>query len=126
MAKLRHLFLRQVEQLFNIFEEAVRSGVYHQGNENNFTVEPSEGEPSVTSCVIRCIFEQLREKDVSLLAFSPLIQPNDIFGLIPCGDVTVPMNSSGGYVVFSEGTYYVVGYQKDPMDIIYNVLLRKN
>lgn len=121
MAKLRHIFLSGLETIFKTFEEAVKNGIYYLEDENEFT------STTPSSCSVRCIFEQFKEKDVSLLSFSDLIQPNDIFGIIPFTDMTLAMKSTGSYITFTtEGTYAVVGYDKDPLNVMFTVLLRKN
>jgi len=123
MAQLRDTFLTGLETLFSIFEEAVKTGIYGIDDENEFTNDPTV--PPHT-CQVRCLFEQFREKDISLLRFSKLIQPNDIIGIVPCDDVTLEMKSTGGFFTFDEGTYTVVGFEQDPLSIIYTVLMRKN
>lgn len=123
MAQLRDIFLSGLETILDVFEEAIKIGTYEIENENEFTNDID----SDASCKVRCIFEQFREKDISLLRFSDMIQPNDILALIPYEDMTLEMKSSGGYITFTdEGTYTVVGFEKDPMNVTYTVLLRKN
>lgn len=122
MAKLRKTFLKGLETIFSIFEEAVKNGVYSVDDENEFTKD----EPLLT-CPVRCIFAKFEEKDISLLSFAKFIQPNDIIGLIPFEDVTIEMTSSGGFVTFStEGIFSVVAFEKDPLNVMYIVLLRQN
>jgi hypothetical protein len=121
MAQLRDIFLSGLETILSVFEETVKTGIYGIDDENEFTSSSSE------TCSVRCVFNQFKEKDVSLLSFSDLIQPNDIIGLIPYEDMTLEMKSSGGYITFTdEGTYTIVGFEKDPMNVMYTVLMRKN
>lgn len=125
MAQLRGTFLKGLETIFSVFEEAVKDGVYRVDDDNEF----NDSAVDVT-CPVRCIFGTFEEKDVALLSFSELIQPNDILGLIPFEDLadsTLKMTSSGGYITFStEGVFTVVAFEKDPLDVLYTVLLRQN
>ncbi len=125
MANIKGIFLNGVETVFSTFEEAVNIGTYYLPTDNDFDDTP----PS--SCSIRCIFENFKERDIQRLAFVHLMQPNDIIGLIPAVDMVVPM-SSKGYVTFSDGlynelgTYTVIDSEIDPMRVLYTTLLRKN
>lgn len=123
MAELRDTFKEGLEVIFSTFEEAVHNGTYTLGSSNEFD---SDLEPS-TDENVRCIFDTFREKDVSLLSFSDLIQPNDIIGIIPYDDMTLKM-SNEGYFEFDdeEGIYTVVGHERDPLKVTYTALLRKN
>lgn len=121
MAKLRGTFLKGLETIFSVFEEAVKTGTYSVDDDNEFN------DTVITPDSIRCIFATFEEKDISLLSFADAIQPNDILGLIPFSDVTLEMTTSGGYIIFpTEGTYSVVGWDKDPLNVMYIVLLRQN
>lgn len=120
MAQLKGIFENGLETIFKVFEEAVKSGTYGIYDDNEFSDEEPE------TCSIRFIPIQYKQKDIASLSFSDLIQPNDIIGIIPFSDVTIQMTSSGGYVTFADGTFFVVGQEKDPLDIMYTVLLRKN
>ncbi len=119
MAELRSTFLEGLEIAFDIFEEAVSSCVYTLPNENEF----DDSDPQTNT--IRCLFTQLKDKDVALLSFSELIQQSDLIGLVPYDDLTLPM-SNKAYCVFDEGTYTVVQFESDPMKVVYIVLFRKN
>ena len=123
MAELKNTFKEGLEIILSTFEEAVHNGTYTLGSSNEFDsdVTPSTDEN------VRCIFTIFREKDVSLLSFSDLIQPNDIIGIIPYDDLTLKI-SNEGYFEFEdeEGVYTVVGHERDPLNITYTVLLRKN
>lgn len=123
MAELRDTFKAALEVVFSTFEEAVHNSTYTLGSSNEFDsalVPPTD--PNV-----RCMFATYREKDVSLLSFSDLIQPNDIIGIIPFDDMTLEM-SNEGYFEFDdeEGIYTVVGHERDPLKVTYTALLRKN
>jgi len=119
MANLKHIFIKGVNTLFNVFNEAVKTGTYTLVVNNGFDdiVE--------TEIPVRCIFEKFTEKDVELLSFSKLIQPTDIKGLIPAEDVTLEMNTKG-YCTFEDIKYSVEGQELDPMGVIYTLLLRDN
>jgi hypothetical protein len=122
VAELRETFKSGLEVIFDTFEEAVHSGTYTLGSSNDFN---EVAEPP--TCPVRCVFINFREKDVSLLSFSDLIQPNDILGLIPYDDVTLEV-SNEGYFSFTDqsGFYSVVGHEVDPLKVTYTVLMRKN
>lgn len=121
MAKLRNIFLSGLEVILQVFEETVKTGSYNIDSDNEFSTTTSAADS------VRCIFGQFEQKDISLLSFSDLIQPMDIVGLIPYDDLTLDMTSSGGYITFSEeGTFTVVAFEKDPLNVMYTVLLRKN
>jgi hypothetical protein len=121
MASIRNTFLKGVETIFNVFDEAVKVGTYTLDFDNGFDDIITQTD------VTRCIFEKFTEKDVELLTFSKLIQPTDIKGLMPSVDiVNVSEVNSQGRIVFTEGTYEVVAFDLDPMSVIYTLLLRKN
>ena len=123
MAKLRNIFLKGIETIFNIFNEAVKTGTYN--------VDDDDGFDDVTTATdnIRCIFERFTADDVQKLTFSKLIQPQDIKGLMPFVDLVNCEMTTQGYFIFGEGDdakkYMVVGYELDPMSVIYTLLLRK-
>ena len=119
MAKLRNIFLKGVETLFKTFEEAVKTGTYKVDTDDGFTT------PTTVSDTIRCIFEKFTAKDVELLTFSKLIQPQDIKGLMPSVDLVNCEMTTKGYVLFGTDKYTVEGHELDPMDVIYTLLLRK-
>jgi hypothetical protein len=122
VAELRDTFKSGLEVIFDTYEEAVHEGTYTLGSSNEFDANLV---PETDR--IRCIFGTFRAKDVSLLSFSELIQPNDIIGIIPHDDLSLDMNTEG-YVEFDDekGIYTVVGYERDPLKVTYTVLLRKN
>jgi len=120
MAKLRHIFLKGVETLFKTFEEAVKAGTYVVITDDGFTDLPTTATDD-----IRCIFEKFTAKDVELLTFSELIQPQDIKGLVPSVDVVNSEMSTQGHIMFGTDKYTVEGHDLDPMDVIYTLLLRK-
>jgi len=120
MASIKNTFLKGVETIFGVFNEAVKSGTYNVVTDNGFDT------PSTSSTPIRCIFEKDFEKDVELLTFYKLIQPNDVIGLIPSVDLGVLELDTQGYCLFGTDRYEVVGHDVDPMTVIYTVLLRKN
>ena len=119
MAKLKKIFIRGVNMLFNVFNEAVKTGTYTLVVDNGFDEEYK------TAIPVRCIFEKFTEKDVELLTFSDLIQPTDIKGLIPAEDVTLEMNVQG-YCTFEDTVYTVEGQELDPIGVLYTLLLRNN
>ena len=123
MAKLRNIFLKGVETLFKTFEEAVKLGTYNLDTDDGFNTSTTASDD------IRCIFEKFTAKDVELLTFSKLIQPQDIKGLLPSVDLVNCEMNTQGYVLFGEGEaiekYTVEGHDLDPMDVIYTLLLRK-
>ncbi len=121
MASLRKIFLKGVERLFNVFNEAVKTGTYTLDFDNGFDDITSQTDE------VRCIFEKFTEKDVELLTFSKLIQPTDIKGLMPAVDiVNVSEVNSQGNIVFTNDKYEVVAFDLDPLSVIYTLLLRKN
>jgi len=120
MAGLRNIFLKGVETIFNVFDEAVKSGTYSIVVDDGFT-----DTPVTTSDTIRCIFEKFTEKDVELLTFSKLIQPEDIKGLMPSVDLVNNEMTTQGTVLFGSDKYTVEGHEVDPMNVIYTLLLRK-
>ena len=119
MASIRSTFIKGVNTIFNVFNEAVKIGTYDLLKDDGFDV------PVPLSCPIRCIFESFTEKDVASLSFSDLIQPSDVKGIIPFEDVTIAMTVNGGTMTFGTSTYTVEGFETDPMDVIYTLLLRK-
>ncbi len=119
MANLRNIFIKGINTLFNVFNEAVKTGTYTLVVDNGFD------DKTETSIDVRCIFEKFTEKDVELLTFSKLIQPTDIKGLIPAEDVTLEMNVKS-YCTFEGTKYTVEGKELDPMSVIYTLLLRDN
>lgn len=119
MAKLRNIFLKGVETLFKTFEESVKTGTYNLDTDNGFD------DPTTASDEVRCIFEKFTAKDVELLTFSKLIQPQDIKGLLPFVDLVKCKMNTQGYVLFGTDKYTVEGHDLDPMDVIYTLLLRK-
>lgn len=122
MAELRETFKAGLEVIFETFEEAVHEGTYILGSSNDFN---EVAEPP--TCPIRCIFINFKEKDVALLSFSDLIQPNDILGLFPYDDFTLDVNTEGYFSFTDEsGFYSVVGHEIDPMKVTYTILMRKN
>ncbi len=119
MAKLRNIFLNGVETLFKTFEEAVHLGVFNVDTDDGFN------DVSTVSDNIRCIFEKFTAKDISLLSFASLIQPQDIKGLMPSVDLINCQMTTQGYVLFGSDRYTVEGHDLDPIDVIYTLLLRK-
>lgn len=119
MANLKNIFIKGVNTLFNVFDEAVKTGTYTLVVDNGFDAV------TTTSIDVRCIFEKFTEKDVELLTFSELIQPTDIKGLIPAEDITLEMNVKS-YCTFEGTKYMVEGQELDPMGVIYTLLLRDN
>ena len=103
MANLRNIFLTGVETLFDTFEQAVNSGTFTQVTDNGF-----EDATSVTDAV-RCIFESFTAKDVELLSFSKLIQPQDIKGLMPFVDIVNCVVSTKCTILFETEEYTVEG-----------------
>lgn len=121
MASLRNIFLSGVETIFSIFNEAVKSGTYSVITDNGFDATSTKVD------TIRCIFEKFTEKDVELLPFSKLIQPEDIKGLMPFVDlVNVPEMTTQGFCIFDGERYEVVAKDLDPLSVIFTLLLRKN
>lgn len=122
MASIRNAFLKGVETIFKVFVEAVKTGTYKVTTDNGFDI------PSTASDDIRCIFEKFTEKDVELLTFYKLIQPQDIKGLVPYVDLITNKDKMGtqGFCIFSGDQYEVVAFDLDPMSVIYTILLRKN
>ena len=120
MATLRHIFQKGVETLFSTFEEAVKTGTYTVKTDDGFT-----DNPGTTTDTIRCIFEKFTAKDVELLTFYELIQPQDVKGLIPSVDFINCEVSVQGYILFDGVKWTVEGHDLDPMDVIYTLLLRK-
>ncbi len=121
MAKLRNIFLKGVETIFKTFEEAVKTGTYNTSDDDGF-----EDTPVVTTDVVRCLFEKFTEKDVELLTFSKLIQPQDIKGLMPSVDLVNCEMNTQGYCIFEGKRYTLEGFDLDPMDVLYTLLLRRN
>lgn len=121
MAKLRNIFLKGVETIFSTFEEAVKTGTYNTSNDDGF-----DDAPVITTDAVRCIFEKFTEKDVELLTFSKLIQPQDIKGLLPSIDLVNCVMNTQGYCIFNGLRYSVEGWDLDPIDVIYTLLLRRN
>lgn len=119
MANLKNIFIKGVNTLFNVFDEAVKTGTYTLVVDNGFDAIEE------TSIEVRCIFEKFTEKDVELLTFSKLIQPTDIKGLIPAEDITLEMNVKS-HCTFDGVDYTVEGQELDPMGVIYTLLLRDN
>lgn len=122
MASIRNIFLKGVETIFKVFIEAVKTGTYKITTDNGFDVS------SVASDDVRCIFEKFTEKDVELLTFYKLIQPQDIKGLLPYVDLIKNKDKMGtqGFCTFDGDRYEVVAFDLDPMSVIYTILLRKN
>lgn len=119
MAQLRNIFVTGVETIFGIFNEAVHSGVFTQ------TVDDGFSDPVSTTDVIRCIFETFKAKDVELLSFSELIQPQDVKGLMPASDLVNCKMNTQTHIIFGDDVYSVEGHELDPMSIVYTLLLRK-
>jgi len=117
MAKLKNIFVKGINTIFGVFEEATHSGTYVQVADDGFGTVTEESDD------VRCIFEKFTEKDVELLTFSNLIQPSDIKGLVPAEDITLDMNVAG-HCVFDGIEYSVEGQELDPMNVIYTLLLR--
>ena len=122
MASLRNIFLKGVETIFKVFSEAVKTGTYVLVTDNGFVTASSASDN------VRCIFENYMEKDVELLTFYKLIQPQDIIGLMPYVDLINNKDKVGtqGYCVFGGSKYEIVAFELDPMSVIYTLLLRKN
>lgn len=121
MAGLRKIFLKGVETIFNTFDEAVKIGTYNVDTDDGF-----EDATTTTDDPIRCIFESFKEKDVELLTFSKLIQPQDIKGLMPAVDLVNCEMNTQGYFIFDLIRYEVEGHDLDPMNVVYTLLLRRN
>ena len=119
MAKLRNIFLNGVETLFKTFEDAVHIGTLNVDTDDGFDA------PSTVSDDIRCIFEKFTAKDIELLTFASSIQPQDIKGLMPFVELVNCTMTTQGYVLFGSDKYTVEGYDLDPMNVIYTLLLRK-
>lgn len=119
MANLRNIFLKGVEIIFSTFNEAVNSGTYSVETDNGFD------DSSTASDEIRCIFESFVEKDISLLSFGSMIQPQDIKGLMPAVDLVNCEMTTKGQFTFDEKNYTVEGYDLDPMNVLFTLLLRK-
>ena len=120
MAKIKSIFLSGIETIFSIFEESVKSGEYSLIADNGF------GTTSTTKKTVRCIFDKFTQEDLESLSFSSLIQPTDIKGLIPVVDLQgVAVNVKGIYTLSSD-VYTVEGFEVDPLEVLYIVLLRKN
>lgn len=119
MAALKQIFIDGVNTIFDVFEEAVKTGTY------NLTDDKGWGSSTPSSCPIRCIFDEFTQKDVNTLSFSELIQPTDVKGLVPGEDVTIEM-STQGYCILNGIRYSVEGHDIDPMSVVYTLLLRKN
>jgi len=119
MANLKNIFIKGINTLFNVFDEAVKTGSYTLVVDNGFD------DIDKTEIPVRCIFEKFTEKDVELLTFSKLIQPTDIKGLIPAEDITIEMNVKS-YCTFEGVKYTVEGQELDPMSVLYTLLLRDN
>lgn len=119
MAAIRKIFQAGVETIFSVFNEAVKIGVLTQSFDDGF------GTSSSSTDSVRCIFETFTEKDITLLSFAEMIQPKDVKGLMPSVDLVNCEMTTKGRITFAEGTYTVEGYDLDPLDVIYTLLLRK-
>jgi len=119
MASIRNIFLKGVETVFNVFNEAVKSGTYNVDIDDGFVTA------TTSTDTIRCIFETFEEKDVAVLSFSELIQPQDIKGLMPSVDLVNCEMTTQGYCIFGTEKYAVEAFELDPMDVIYTLLLRR-
>lgn len=123
MASIRDAFLKGVETIFSVFNEAVKSGSYNVDTDDGFETA------TTATDTIRCIFETFSEEDVASLSFSKLIQPNDIKGLMPAVDLVNCEMTTQGYCIFGitpdDQKYSVEGFEVDPMTVIYTLLLRK-
>jgi len=119
MANLRNTFLSGLETIFNVMNEAVKTGIY--------TVEEDDGfnNSVITSDVVRCIFENFSEKDIHDLSFYELIQPKDIKGLIPFVDLVNCEITTQASIMFGTEKYMVEAYDVDPMSVVFTTLLRK-
>ncbi len=120
---LRDIFLKGVETIFNVMNDAVKTGSYNVDTDDGF-----DDATTTTDLGVRCIFENYEAKDVELLTFSKLIQPQDIIALMPAVDlVNCEMNTQGYFIFDFDGKRYTVeGHDLDPMNVIYTLLLRKN
>ncbi len=119
MTSIRNTFLKGIEVIFSMFNEAVKSGTYNVDTDDGFN------DASTANDSIRCIFETFSEKDVEVLSFSKLIQPQDIKGLMPSVDLVNCEMTTQGYCLFGTDKYAVEAFDLDPMDVIYTLLLRK-
>jgi len=119
MAQLKNIFEKAVEIIFGVFNEAVKTGIFTQVTDDGF------GDSSSVTDTIRCTFEKFYAKDVELLSFSELIQPQDIKGLMPVVDLINCTMDTQTYIMFGTDKYSVEGFELDPMRIIYTLLLRK-
>jgi len=116
---LRTIFIKGVETIFNVFDDAVKQGIYSVVFDDGFGTE------STTNDMVRCIFETFTEEDVNTLSFAGLIQPQDIKGLIPFVDIVNSPMTAQGKVMFESDVYSIEGYELDPMSVIFTLLLRK-
>ncbi|MDP8268255.1 MAG: hypothetical protein P9L97_05950 [Candidatus Tenebribacter davisii] len=119
MTSIRNTFLKGVETVFDVFNEAVKTGVYTVITDDGFD------DISTTTDTVRCIFETLKEKDLNSLSFSKLIQPQDVVALMPSVDLVNCVMTTTGTILFDEDKYSVIAFEVDPMTVIYTLLFRK-
>jgi hypothetical protein len=119
MSQIKATFVKGINTIFSVFNEAVKTGTYDLVVDNGFDT------PVPLSCPIRCIFEEFEKQDVHLLSFSDLIQPNDVKGLIPGEDITLAMSTDSGSCTFGTDTYSVEGFVYDPLFVLCTALLRR-
>lgn len=120
---LKTTFKKGAELLFKKFKDAVKSGTYYSITDDGF-------DTNSTSFTVRVIEESFNEKDIKYLSFSDLIQPNDVKGILLGVDLPAELHSQIDKLDIiqedsSVKTYTIVSFDRDPLSIVYTILLRK-
>lgn len=118
---LKAVFVKGVEIAFSIFNEAVKNSSIIDVEDDGF-----DDSVVVTHENIRVICESFSMEDVETLSFSELIQPTDVKGLIPGSDLDFTLNTTTQTLKITDTsvTYAIVGFDSDPYNVLYTVLLR--
>lgn len=118
--KIKNAFLKGLETIFTVMEEAVHTGIY--------TVEVDDGfvdEPVLLTDSVRCIFTSFNAKEDKDVSFYELIQAKDIKGIMPFNDLVNCEITTQAYIMFDTDKYMVEAYDVDPLEVSATLLLRR-
>ena len=117
---LARVFEKAVDINFRVFNEAVKSATLEVTTDNGFD------EPTTESYSIRVLLDKFTQKDISKLRFADKIQPTDTKGLVPGKEIknTVGEPETGMIVRTDDNEFTVKGFDVDPYNALYTLLLR--
>jgi len=118
MASLKSIFIQGVDTAFSIFSEAVKTSTYKVTNDDGF-------DDSVETEILDMptILDKFSQEDVRNLSFYKLIQPTDTKAMIPGKYFTT--DCKAGNILDVDGREFsIVGFETDPYDVLYTLLLR--